>query len=53
MTGAVAPPLRGGCHCGRVRFEADIDASGRLRVLDCNCTICRMAGFLHLIGAES
>ena len=38
---------RGGCHCGRVRFE--VDAPARLQVLDCNCSICRMAGFLHLI----
>jgi hypothetical protein len=38
---------RGGCHCGRVRFE--VDAPARLQVLDCNCSICRMTGFLHLI----
>ena len=38
---------RGGCHCGRVRFE--VDAPARLEVLDCNCSICRMTGFLHLI----
>lgn len=37
----------GGCHCGRVRFE--VDAPPRLQVLDCNCSICRMTGFLHLI----
>jgi hypothetical protein len=37
----------GGCHCGRVRFE--VDAPGRLPVLDCTCSICRMTGFLHLI----
>ena len=37
----------GGCHCGRVRFE--VDAATPLQVLDCNCSICRMAGFLHLI----
>lgn len=45
-----ASPLvihRGGCHCGRVRFE--VDAPAALQVLDCNCSICRMAGFLHLI----
>lgn len=45
-----AAPLathRGGCHCGRVRFE--VDAPAALQVLDCNCSICRMAGFLHLI----
>jgi len=44
------PPLstyRGGCHCGRVRWE--VDAPGALDVLDCNCSICRMTGFLHLI----
>jgi hypothetical protein len=38
---------RGGCHCGRVRF--DVQAPADLQALDCNCSICRMAGFLHLI----
>ena len=39
--------VRGGCHCGSVRFSADVPAGARL--LDCNCSICRKAGFLHLI----
>lgn len=38
---------RGSCHCGRVRFE--VDAPANPAVLDCNCSICRMTGFLHLI----
>ncbi len=38
---------RGGCHCGRVRFE--VDAPSRIEVLACNCSMCRMTGFLHLI----
>jgi len=38
---------RGGCHCGRVRFE--VDAPADIDALDCNCSICRMTGFLHLI----
>jgi len=38
---------RGGCHCGRVRFE--VDAPADLEALDCNCSICRMTGFVHLI----
>ena len=38
---------RGGCHCGRVRFE--VDAPARIDVLQCNCSMCRMTGFLHLI----
>lgn len=42
---------RGGCHCGRVRFE--IDAPAMLDVLDCNCSMCRMTGFLHLIVPAS
>ena len=37
----------GGCHCGRVRFE--VDAPADVDALDCNCSICRMTGFLHLI----
>ena len=42
---------RGGCHCGRVRFE--VDAPARLDALDCNCSICRMSGFVHLIVPAS
>ncbi len=38
---------RGGCHCGRVRFE--VTAPAELRVDECNCSICRMLGYLHLI----
>ncbi|HEX3844380.1 MAG TPA: GFA family protein [Steroidobacteraceae bacterium] len=38
---------RGGCHCGRVRFQAR--APARVEVSDCNCSICSKAGFLHLI----
>ncbi len=38
---------RGGCHCRDVCFE--IDAPAVIDVLDCNCSICRMTGFLHLI----
>ena len=46
-SGAPLVTHRGGCHCGRVRFE--VDAPAALQVLDCNCSICRMSGFLHLI----
>jgi hypothetical protein len=38
---------RGGCHCGAVRFE--VLAPARIEVVDCNCSICRRAGYLHLI----
>jgi hypothetical protein len=36
----------GGCHCGRVRFSVQI---AELVALDCNCSICRKKGFLHVI----
>ena len=42
---------RGSCHCGRVRFE--VDAPACIDALDCNCSICRMTGFLHLIVPAS
>ena len=37
----------GGCHCGRVRFE--VDAPADIVASRCNCSICNMTGFLHLI----
>ena len=46
MTDALTT-LSGGCHCGAVRFE--VDAPAPLHVLDCNCSMCAMTGFLHLI----
>ena len=39
--------VEGGCHCGAVRFAAEVEEP--LRLLDCNCSICRKTGFLHLI----
>jgi hypothetical protein len=41
----------GGCHCGAVAFE--VDAPARLEVQQCNCSICSMTGFLHLIVPAS
>lgn len=43
--------FEGGCHCGRVRFRvrAEPGPDGALQALDCNCSICTMKGFLHLI----
>jgi len=37
----------GGCHCGRVRFE--VEAPAVLEVQLCNCSICSMTAYLHLI----
>lgn len=36
----------GGCHCGAVRFRVRIHGH---ELLDCNCSICRQKGILHLI----
>ena len=38
---------RGGCHCGAIKFE--VEAPEDIEAEDCNCSICRMTGFLHLI----
>ncbi len=37
----------GGCHCGRVRFEAV--APAEITVSQCNCSICSKSGYLGLI----
>jgi hypothetical protein len=42
--------VQGGCHCKKVRFEAEVAAE--IDVLDCNCSICSATGFRHLIVAH-
>jgi len=37
----------GGCHCGAVRFE--VDAPADIEALDCNCSLCTITAFQHLI----
>ena len=38
---------RGGCHCGKVRFE--VQAPAQADVTECNCSMCSKAGYLHLL----
>ena len=40
--------VSGGCHCGAVRFTAKMP-DPPLEALDCNCSICSMTGFLHVM----
>jgi len=42
---------KGGCHCGRVGFE--FEAPAELEVQLCNCSICAMTAYLHLIVPRS
>lgn len=44
--------VAGGCHCGLVRFEADVP-DGPVEVHDCDCSICAMTGYLHLLVPET
>lgn len=41
---------QGGCHCGAVRFK--VLAANEIEAVECNCSICRKTGFLHLIVAK-
>ncbi|PUA26657.1 MAG: aldehyde-activating protein [Cellvibrio sp. 79] len=38
---------QGSCHCGAIKFE--VEAADEVEVENCNCSICTMTGFLHLI----
>lgn len=38
---------KGGCHCGAVTYE--VKGPRKLMAVSCNCSICRMSGFLHYI----
>ena len=44
--------VEGGCHCGLVRFEASIPGP-EVEVLTCDCSICKMTGYHHLIIPDS
>lgn len=38
---------RGSCHCGAVSFE--VTAPDIIKASECNCSICKSCGFVHLI----
>ncbi|WP_342710119.1 GFA family protein [Bradyrhizobium sp. B124] len=38
---------QGRCHCGAVKFS--VRAPRQLSAVRCNCSICQMSGFLHLL----
>lgn len=40
----------GGCHCGKVRYEAELDLAEP--VIACNCSMCGRAGTLLAFVAE-
>jgi len=42
---------RGHCHCRAVAFE--VDAPQPFVAQDCNCSICTMTGYIHLIVPRS
>ncbi len=42
---------KGGCHCGRVKFE--VIAPAEIEVNECNCSICSKLAYLHLIVPRS
>ena len=42
---------KGGCHCGRIRLE--VEAPADLLVDECNCSMCNMVGYQHLIVPKS
>jgi hypothetical protein len=37
----------GGCHCRAIRYETL--CADEVEVMSCNCSICAMTGYLHLI----
>jgi hypothetical protein len=43
--------LQGGCHCRAVRFEVDLPE--QVEAQSCNCSICAMTGFVHIIVPKS
>src|SRR5689334_19212721 len=42
---AMLETREGGCHCGRVRFRAQVDLD---LMSECNCSVCTKKGIFHL-----
>lgn len=42
--------VRGGCHCGAVRYEVSVPS--RAVAHRCNCSICAAGGFVQIIVPE-
>jgi hypothetical protein len=42
---------KGGCHCGGVCFE--VLAPDEVELVACNCSICSMTGYQHLIVTKA
>jgi len=45
------PWRAGGCHCGAIRFEVALP--DEVEAQSCNCSVCSMTGFIHVIVPES
>lgn len=41
---------QGGCHCGAVRYEVEIDFD---EAIECNCSYCEKAGMLLAFAPEA
>ncbi len=50
MSGPDHELLEGGCHCGAVRYRVTVRARDGV---ECNCSICKKKGYLHLIVPQS
>jgi len=42
---------KGKCHCGAFRFEVRLPDN--IEALECNCSICKMNGYIHIIVPAS
>jgi hypothetical protein len=42
---------KGGCHCGKVRFE--VTAPAEFEITDCDCSMCSRTGYQHLMVPQA
>lgn len=51
MNSSNRSPKTGRCHCGAVTWEAELP--DEIVADECNCSMCEMVGFLHVISPRS